>query len=127
MKYEKGLTWVEALMVIAVIGIVSAIAVPKLVGLSNNAESVARMQAEEAVKTAFAQAIQENQQFPDLVELSEYVDADGVQPSGNGIRVDIHGDAYTILTYSGIDCLSTDRTGDVTDTVRCVGDLVPVN
>jgi len=124
MKKQAGMSWIEALMVIAVLGIISAVAVPKLVGLSSSVSERAKSDAVAAVKSAFASAIQQQQRFPDIVELSEYVDAEAVKPAANGIHLRVHGENYTVLTYAGIECQSADRTGSVTDTVRCVGDIV---
>jgi len=118
------MSWVEVLMVLAVLVIISAVAVPKLVGISNQSQQLAQSEALDAVKLAFAVSIQENQQFPDVIELSQYVDADGVLPVDRGIKLSVSGDSYTILTYSDAECRTTDRTAATTDTVRCIGDIV---
>jgi type II secretory pathway pseudopilin PulG len=127
MNKQAGLTWVESLMVIAVLGIISGVAVPKLVGMSNHMTNTAKKEAVEAVKSAFAVSIQETQRFPDVTELAEYVDAEGVKPTENGIQVNINGDNYTVATLSSTECLKDEPTQGVSDIVRCIGDIDKMN
>lgn len=124
MRKQEGLSWVESLMAIAVLGIVSAIAVPKLVGINDSLTNKAKAQAVDAVKTAFAHVIAEEQRYPEVVELVEYVDADGAKAVENGIQVRINEQPYVVLTYSDINCRSTDYTARTNDVVRCIGDII---
>ncbi len=129
MNKEKGFTLIELVIVIAVLGILAAIAIPKFVDLQADALAASKKGMSGAVKSAHAVAIADLKKFPTVTELSDYVNGEGVAVAAGdvGVTVAIDGTSYTVPTYSDAKCL----TGTVTDTgagedvVRCVKNITP--
>ncbi|PRX31142.1 type II secretion system protein G (GspG) [Orenia metallireducens] len=78
MKAEEGFTLIELMIVIAVIGVLAAIAVPKMSGVTGKAK-VAQVQADfKAVQSALEMYYAEHQAYPTLAQLtsSDYIGSD---------------------------------------------------
>ncbi|MDH5228772.1 MAG: hypothetical protein OEZ58_01620 [Gammaproteobacteria bacterium] len=116
-----GMSWVEAFMVLAVLGLISMFAIPKLIGLNNEVQMRAMVQAHEAVKTGFAYAIADQQRFPEIQELANYVDADEVHAADEGVNLTVDGYQFVVRTYIGETCLVDELTASESDVVRCIG------
>ncbi|MGA7801368.1 MAG: type II secretion system protein [Gammaproteobacteria bacterium] len=132
MNKQHGFTLIELVMVIVILGILAAIAVPKFVDLSTDATTAAEAGMSGAVSSAQAIAIAKLHTFPTLSQLvgsgtaanPGYIQAQGVKVNGNnkGVDVLINGSYCTVQTYTDSNCST--GTGNATDQVQCVGTTV---
>lgn len=121
MNKVKGFTLIELVIVIAVLGILAAIAIPKFVDLSSDALTASKNGMSGAVKSSHAIAIADLKRFPTVTELSTYVNGQGIVAAATGIQVAIDGNNYMVPTYTDSAC--TTATAAVGDTVQCVGSI----
>ena len=124
MSKVKGFTLIELVIVIAILGVLSAIAIPKFIDLSTDAEDAAKRGMSGAVKSAHAIAIADLKTFPTVSELGNYVNGEGVvaRADDTGIDVDIDGTTYTVPTYRDASC-ATATAAAPNDVVQCVGSI----
>ena len=121
MSKQSGFTLIELVMVIVILGILGAIAVPKFVDLSGSATTAAGKGMSGAVKAAHAIAIADLKGFPTVTQLATYVNGEGVGAAATGITVDINGSSATVPTFTDSNCSTA--TVAVGNTVECVGAL----
>ncbi len=109
-KNEKGFTLIELIMVIVIIGIISAVAIPKFIGLS----SAARLSTARGVAAAMSGTIQA-QHASYLISASTY-NADSVLTATQfGSGVSVTNASNTLSFTSGPDTFTwayTDSAGD---------------
>ena len=123
MNRVKGFTLIELVIVIAILGILSAIAIPKFIDLSTDAEDAAKRGMSGAVKSSHAIAIADLKGFPTVTQLGTYVNGEGIVAVAGGIQVDIDGSTYVVPTFTTSSCAAADVTTGVGDTVQCVGTI----
>jgi MSHA pilin protein MshA len=121
MNKQSGFTLIELVIVIAVLGILAAIAIPKFVALQDDALVAAKKGMSGAVKSAHAVAIADLKKFPTVASLADYVNGEGVVAAATGVTVDIDGTSHTVPTYKDSKC--TTATGATTDVVQCVKNI----
>ncbi len=122
MSKQQGFTLIELVMVLSLLAILAAIAVPRFIDLSGDALDASKRGMSGAVKSAHAVAIADLKTFPDVTGLTGYVDGEGVTAVATGVQVVIDGNGpYVVPTYTDSGCSTA--TGAVGDTVRCVGNI----
>lgn len=124
MKKQTGFTLIELVMVIVILGVLAAVAMPKFVDLKGQAEIAAKaglsggLQSAHSVLVATRAAAGNTEIYPTVTEL-----AAGLMPAGaaktNGVDVTYNGTSLTIPTYKSGGC--TTPTTTESDTVTCVG------
>jgi prepilin-type N-terminal cleavage/methylation domain-containing protein len=129
MRNEKGFTLIELVVVIVILGILAAIAIPKFVDLSAQALSASKKGMNGAVKSAFALTVAQKAAtgltpiYPTVTELAAALDANSGTAAVGGIVVDINGAPYTVPTYTDSACTPAQVTTALTDVVLCVGSI----
>lgn len=119
---SKGFALTQLVIVILILGIIGAIAVPRFIDLQSEALAGAKAGITGSVKSAFAIATVENKTMPTVTQLAANVQGEGVTAIATGIQVDIDGINYTVPTYTDKTCSAT--TTAVNDTVSCVGAIL---
>lgn len=122
-RKQKGFTLIELVMVIMIIGILAAMALPKFVDLTTSAETASKESTSGAIKAALPIAIAELQDYPTVTQLATYIDGEGLNPTagGTGITVTLNGSSYEALTYTDSNCSSA--TAGAANQVKCVKEL----
>jgi len=121
MNKAKGFTLIELVIVIAILGVLAAIAIPKFIDLSDDALQASKKGMSGAVKSSHAIAIADLKTFPTVTQLGTYVNGDGIVAVATGIQVDIDGTNYIVPTYTDSAC--TTATAAVGNSVQCVGTI----
>ncbi len=87
---NKGFTLIELVMVIVILGILAAVAIPRFANLSSNAREASFKGAVGAVKSAVVAYLGENQAYPaDIAAINQSFDSDDftLQGSSSGSQI----------------------------------------
>lgn len=126
MRNEKGFTLIELVMVIVLLGILAAVAIPKYLDLSAQALTASKAGMSGAIKGALGIEIARKAAagttpiYPTVTELAAAITPPGTAAAG-GVTVNINGTNYTAPTYTDATC--TTLTVAVGNNVLCVGSI----
>ena len=121
MSKVKGFTLIELVMVIAILGILSAIAIPKFIDLSSDALTASKRGMSGAVKSSHAITIAEHKRNVTVTEITANVNGENIVAVATGVQVDIDGTNYVVPTFTDNACSTA--TAAAGDTVLCVGSI----
>lgn len=101
-KGDKGFTLIELIVVIAVLGVLATLIIPRVVGVQSDAETAAMEANEKIIKNALERYYLDNDEYPeeldDLVE-EGYLDEIPYKDKASEVQWDI--DDFTDFINSG--------------------------
>lgn len=131
MKKLTGFTLIELVIVIVILGILAAVAIPRYLDLSTEATMAAKTGMEGAVKSAFAIEVAEKRptqasEYPSVEQLNTRLATNDTTAVVSGIQFTIGTTNYVVPTYTDDSCSSaTTATTGAGSNVLCVGTVTP--
>ncbi|HEY5602293.1 MAG TPA: prepilin-type N-terminal cleavage/methylation domain-containing protein [Gammaproteobacteria bacterium] len=120
-KLNSGFTLVELVLVLIIIGLLSAVAVPRYIEINSEQNTADKREISGAVKSALLVAQADTRASPSVTTLASYVQADEVRVTNAGLLLQQKGKSYMVPTYVDNNC--SDPTKNSNDMVRCVGEI----
>jgi len=118
---KSGFTLVELVLVLVIIGLLSAVAIPRYIEKNNERQLAEKQHVSSSVKTALIVAQADTNQPPSVATLASYVQAEKASASEAGVIMLHNGESYIVPTYVDSKCINP--THAASDTVACVGDV----
>ena len=118
---KSGFTLVELVLVLVIIGLLSAVAIPKYIEVNSEHEVAEKTQLSGSVKSALVVAQADISASPSVNTLASYVQGEQVQVTSSGIVLQHDGESYMVPTYVDNNCSNPTNTSS--DMVKCVGNI----
>ena len=117
----SGFTLVELVLVLVIIGLLSAVAIPRYIEANSEQELSEKQHVSGSVKTAWVVAKADTRKQPTVTTLASYVQSEQVSAIDAGIMLEHNGESYIVPTYVDNECTSPTHGTD--DAVACVGQV----
>ncbi len=116
---DAGFTLIELIIVITILGTISAVVIPLFSGLSDEALDAAKKEVSATARSGHAVTVATLGSEVTVSQVSAQLN--GSNAIASGIQVSIDGANYVIPTYTDADC--TTPTTAAGDLVMCVGSI----
>lgn len=124
MRKMKGLTLIEAILIVVILGVLAAVVVPKYISVKELAVDKAKNSVTHAVRNSLIIASIKHA-YPTITDLVDYIAGKNhVRAVGSGVLVTIDNKNFIVQTYKDTEC--KDPTTEVNNTVKCIGSIVNI-
>jgi prepilin-type N-terminal cleavage/methylation domain-containing protein len=124
-RKQRGFTLIELAIVIIILGILAAIAVPKFLDVKSTAVTAATKALAANVNSALNIYLAKNKDYPDLDALASSLRGSSHSVEGGSIKFDVDGTDYYVNTFTDDDCSSAASSGS--DEIQCVASVATVS
>lgn len=117
----KGFTLIELVLVLVIIGLLSAVAIPRYIEVNHKKDEAYKQEISGSVKAAWRVAKADTGSSPSVSKLATYIQGEHVVAMNEGIQLSRDGGKFMVSTYRDNNC--SDPTRSENDPVACVGNV----